>query len=302
MRKSVLVLAVLSMSLSAFADEWKEEIREAKRRIVALRAEAGELERAGRGREARKLREKAEQLQERIMKAIAHRKRGGREGREVGPERLQGVLRGLVNGIEALTVLGRHEEAEHLKRITADVKRRLAQHKPRSRGADKERAVAREYIKTMRIAMHALLEADKSKAAHQAEQAIHAMELRLSGRRDAEARKIIAGAPKAGQMAELLGHAAEILADMKHKEMAGRVRKLASVYKRQWERQRKGRRSERKRAVDPDRRERRKHEVEREHRERAEHFMERVEQLEKRLDEVTALLEQLVRQMERQKR
>ena len=279
MRRVLLVsLVVCLLTPLLLAEEWEREVREMQRRIATLRAEAREADRAGREREARELRTEAEALAKRVEKATEQRRRKRSAQKE--PGELRDVLRGLSQGVKALVALGRHEQAEQLEKIAVEVKRKLAAQEQRRRGS------GRDTIETMRIAMHALLEAEQQAKAERIEQAIHAWELRMEGRRDKAAQEVYERAPKVGELAELFGRAAQVLGELNHQELAGRVAKLAKMHKQQWARQRKGRKE-----AERDR--------ERERPARAERLMERIERLEQRLDEVTALLERLVRQIDR---
>jgi hypothetical protein len=146
----------------------------------------------------------------------------------------------------------------------------------------------------MRAAMGALMKRDRKDSAQLMEHAIHAMELRLEGRRDEEAQNIIRRAPKTGGMVELLMMSSEILADMGKRELAHAVAKLGKQYRKRWEHERKGREHK-----ELDRRGRGGERRERDGREHVERVMERVERLEKRLDDIAGLLEKLLKQRDR---
>jgi hypothetical protein len=159
----------------------------------------------------------------------------GRETRRAGPERLEGILRGLANGIEALRALERREEAEVLERIAAEVRAELG---GRERGpgegerrARSEREEGRRQLEIMQLAREALLEAERPNEAEVLERAIRALEVTLEGRRDEEAARIRESAPDRGARIEVLAFAERILRERGRAdgaEIVGRlVRELA---------------------------------------------------------------------------
>lgn len=279
MRAFGIVLALLMFVPVAWADERDEKIESAKKRVAAMLGEAEELQELGRGEDARRLRRQAGDLMAEMKAFAERRKKQNRQHRRDDAERLSDVLRGLENGIEALVALGREEEAARLREIAADLSR-----KKEKRGADRERAVARGYIRVLRVAMHALIEADRhDDAAGIVEHTIHAMEMRLEGRRDAEAREMMERAPKPDSVAEALMIATEILQDRRQEKQAGQVRELAQMYLKKH--RRRGGERERPRE-----------------RERIARLEDRVAQMERRLARLTDLLEEFTRDMERRRR
>jgi hypothetical protein len=151
----------------------------------------------------------------------------GREPKPISVDEAKKILEGLEHGMGALKALGRHDEVKRLAKIADELRAKL---KAGSR-ADDERAMAKERIETMRIAMHGLLEAEKRDLAHRLEQAIHALELRLEGRRDPEALKVYEGAPNREQQIELLIHAVKIWDELGHETKAERIETLVRELK-----------------------------------------------------------------------
>ncbi|MHC4955674.1 MAG: hypothetical protein ACYTGZ_17625 [Planctomycetota bacterium] len=317
MRVFGIVFALLLIAPLVFADETEEKVRQAMKNIEELRKKAEVLQDRGRMDEARRLRQEAEDRHAELNAWIKRLKkeRAGR-GKRLEGDRLEGVLRGLNNGIEALMAIGMKEEAAHLKEIADGVRRRMEFGKQRAdiekRAASKEHAVARRYIKILRIAMKALLEAKRQESAELVEHQIHAIELRLERRRDEKAMKVYRTAPKPGAMAELMALAGEILQDRGNKEAAHAVRDMHKMYLDQHRRQRGERREPRERE---ERREHRaraefgkddralaRREMERREAERREHLARRVEQLERRLAELTEILDELTEETGRRKR
>jgi len=152
----------------------------------------------------------------------------------ISAEEAKKIHQGLEHGIAALKALGRHDEAERLAKIAGELMAKLKSKYRHEKGraaaekrGDDERAMARKHLEIMRIAMHGLLEAEKRDLAHRLEQAIHALELRLEGRRDPEALKVYEGAPNREQQIELLFHAAKMWDEFGHEGKAERIEALA---------------------------------------------------------------------------
>jgi hypothetical protein len=177
----------------------------------------------------------------------------------IGVEEAKKILEGLEHGMGALKALGRHDEAMRLAKIAdglrAKVKAKYQHEKGRAatkKRGDDEREMARKQLEIMRTAMHGLLEAEKEDLAHRLEWAIHALELRLEGRRDPEAVKVYEGAPDREQIVELLNYSAKLWVEFGHEKKAESIRWLA-----RWLLDRGGeRRKERPRERDGNRRER----------------------------------------------
>ncbi len=151
-----------------------------------------------------------------------------------GVDEIRKILSGLEHGMNALRALGLYKDVERLEYIAADLKQDLGALERRRHG-DEERKVARQQLKVMRYGVEALVEARKRDAAHLLEHAMHAMELRLEGRKDEKAMCIYKTAPKRGQVAELLGVAAECLQEIKKLDRAEAVGRLARVFARKRE-------------------------------------------------------------------
>jgi hypothetical protein len=106
------------------------------------------------------------------------------------------------------------------------------QSRQRSERPDSENAVARQHIKIMRYAMEALLERERKHEAELLEQAIHARELALEGKRDERAMRIREQAPSPEAQIEILSFAGKILKELGRTERAQAVNRLAQDMKR----------------------------------------------------------------------
>jgi len=217
----IAVLACLPLFPAVAGGDGNErELERAEKKVRALLREAEELQEAGRGEDADRLRRKAEELRAAIERGLERRRRK--------PERAERgeaaeILQGLERGIHALRRLKRHDEAERLMEIAGHVKRELA-HRAR---AEKETEVARWQIKVMRFGVEALVKAKRHDGADLLEHALHARKLTLEGRRDEEAMRIRRRAPDPEDQAELLRVAADLLGEWGQKERAAAVDKLA---------------------------------------------------------------------------
>ena len=148
-----------------------------------------------------------------------------REPRKSAAQKIEKILNGLEQGMAALRAIGRNEDAEHLKNIAMEVKKRRSgerEGEPRS-----ERKEAARQIEIMGVALNALREGERRDAADLLQRAIHARRVGLEGRRDEEAHAIRERAPSIGQQAELLTMAAELYADWGHEKNAKVTAELA---------------------------------------------------------------------------
>jgi len=273
MRKRIaLWIAVLAclpvLPAAAGGDQSEREIERAEKKVRALLREAEELQEAGRGEEADRLRKKAEELRAAIERGRGNlrRKREHAERGEAGE-----ILEGLERGIHALRKLQRHEEAEHLMEVARHVKRELAERQE----AKKEIEVAKWQIEVMRFGVEALVKADRHDGADLLERALHARKLDLEGRRDEEAMRIRRRAPGPEDQAELLRVAADLLAEWGQKERSAAVDKLAKQLL-----------------------ERRRHPDVREQAERFERAMHEVERLRERVADLERVIAELREQVE----
>jgi hypothetical protein len=310
MRKLVaLWIAVLACAplLSAMPgdDGNAREIEAAKKRLHKMLREAEELDEAGRGEEADRLRRKADELRK-VIHRSEDRWRQKRKHDEAGE-----ILEGLERGIKALRRLKRHEEAEHLMEIARQVKREFSERHQ----AHREIEIAKWQIKVMRIGVEALVKADRHDGAELLERALHACKIHLEGRRDEEAMEIRRRAPGLEEQAELLRVAADLLADWGKKEEAHAADKLSRQMleevrhrgerehaREREERERWREREERERAEREHWREREEREhaereerehAEREHAERFERAMHEVERLHERVAHLERVIEEL---------
>lgn len=215
-------------------DEIEEELRAVEQQIDTLRREAEELHEAGQHEKAAALRHRAEDLHAKIEQIRAHQERKKAEGRG----ELEEILHGLECGMVALEKLGRREELKMLERVADDVRREMAGRRKEKR-ARSEKEIGLQQIEVMRLAMKAVLEADRKDTAEILEHAIHARELALEGRRDEKAMKIRESAPELGIQVEILFYAADLWDEFGHEGKAARVRELAGQFRMKLER-RKG--------------------------------------------------------------
>jgi len=323
---ALLTIALLLAPFAVAQDAGNErELKAAMQRVKELLRKAEELHERGSHEDARELRNKAEELKAKINAAQKKSKKWKSKSRskQKGGHDLHRVMNDLEAGMRALRRLGGHKELlAHLERVAANLHEKMAKgrrerkHDDGKRGGAKQREVAKQQLELMRAAMGALMKRDKRDSAELMEHAIHAMELRLEGRRDEKATGIIRRAPKAGAMFELLMISSEILADMGKRDLAHAVAKLAKQYrKREGDKAHKGRverlfdfirdrdRKQRERKGrahnELDRRGRGGEHRERNHGEHLERIMERVERLEKRFDDIAGLLERLLKQRDR---
>ena len=180
---------------------------------------------------------------------------------------LEEVLDGLERGMVALEQLQRERELVMLRRVADEVRREIrANRGERTRRADNDDRRRREgrretrgerrrpdgdignRIEVMRLAVPALLEANRRDAAELIERAIHAMEMDAQRRRDDEAAMIRRNAPSIGQQIELLQMASELWREFGHDERAVMVGELAEqLAARSRDGLRRGRRSDQER-------------------------------------------------------
>lgn len=149
------------------------------------------------------------------------------------------------------------------------------QMRPRHPEEDAERQAARRQVEVMRLAVKALVEMEDREAAGLVERRMHALEVALAGRRDAEAREIRRAAPGDGAMAELMLRAAEFYGRHAAPDRADMCERLGRQFQERWRRQRGQPEPERAGTVDGI-----------------------VQRLESRLHEIRARIEELQRQID----
>lgn len=127
-----------------------------------------------------------------------------------------------------------HEEARGV--VIADEAseseaRETRQPEARERGErPTERDILKRQIEVLKIALHALLEADKQDAADVLRRAIRAQEVSLEGRRDDEAHMIRERAPARGQLAEILTMSSNLWREFNNQDKAEVVGRLAREF------------------------------------------------------------------------
>jgi len=213
-------------------DEMERKLAAAKKEIHLLLEKAEKLEQAGERERAAELRHKAEDLRAWLEDASGRVEREQDRGRG----ELEEILHGLEYGMVALEKLGRHEELAMLARVADDVRAEIKGRRKEERDRT-EREIGLHQIEVMRIAMKALLEADRHDTAEILEHAIHARELAMEGRRDEKAMEIRKSAPELGVQVEILMYAGDLWDEFGHERKAAEVRELAAVFSRKLERQ-----------------------------------------------------------------
>ena len=203
---------------------------------------------------------------------------------------LEAILDGLERGMVALEQLDRERELEMLRRVADEVRREMRGNRERARRRDNEERPRRERsqgrrgerdrpdgnignrIEIMRLALPALLEADRRDAADLLERAIHALEMDVHRRRDDESVMIRKNAPSVGNQIELLRLASGLWREFGHEERAVMVAELAEQLAAQSQRRRRP--DERRRGLrDEDRR-------------RIEEIQEQIERLERAMQDM----------------
>ncbi len=307
-----LTVALVPFTTALAQDEGaRRELEAARERIHAMLREAEELQEAGRSDAADRVRQRAEQLGERIERQLDRRRHAQAEE----TEHLHNVLEGLERGMGALRELGRHEELEALERVAHDVRQELQgrrdrpqRERQRAHRGENEREVAMHQLEILRMAMPALREGERRDAAELLEHAIHARELGLEGRRDDEAQRIRETAPNRGQLSEILGLASRLWAEFGHKERAQAVGKLAEQLRARVHREqddRAQREQDRPRREVRDRREDRDRPEARERRDQPDRYqaaMERIERLEVHMKRLAEAMERLQGQLHERER
>ncbi len=157
---------------------------------------------------------------------------------------LEEVLDGLERGMVALEQLERERELDMLRRVADEVRREMRGDRgERARRSDNEDRPRRERerrrerprpdgnvenrIEVMRLALPALLEANRRDAAELIELAIHALEMDAHRRRDDEAATIRNNAPSVVDQIELLQMASRLWRRFGRPERAVMVGELA---------------------------------------------------------------------------
>jgi hypothetical protein len=102
-----------------------------------------------------------------------------------------------------------------------------AEARARTERRPNEREVALEQLEVMRLALHALKEAERGDAIELLTLAIRSREMMLKGRRGEEANRVRERAPKRAQLAEILALAAQLWREFDQAEKAATVGKLA---------------------------------------------------------------------------
>ncbi len=235
---------VLTTPAWAGDDDTEREVREVKQKIELLLRESRELEEEGHAEKARDVRKHALHLRKRLGEFLE--KRAGERkkraaGGEAGMKRAHEVLRGLGQGIRALEMLGKKEEAARLRRIYEGVRERM-EHAADRHEADPrrekrtERQVVEGWIELMGYGVKVLVKAGKDDLAHLLEHGKHAMELALAGKHDERSNRIRKEAPSRSALGECLLVAAEILSDHGDERHA----KLMADLGRQWRQKKRG--------------------------------------------------------------
>jgi hypothetical protein len=209
-------------------------------KVHHLLREAEEWMEEGRIDQARELMKQARALKEKLGREL-----NGKRGKVFDRDPLKKILTGLDHGVASLKALNMHDEAKRLAEISAGVKQRLTHAERKKEKGHSEREVAIHQLEVLGLAKHAFREAEKGDCLERIEHAMHARELALKGRRDAEARKIQKSAPGREEVAKLLFLAGRIWREYKNADKAEYCEALAKKYAGHLENRRKGRDKER---------------------------------------------------------
>jgi hypothetical protein len=235
---SAALLASLLLCQSAFAGPDDREVQKTKQKLEKLLRHADELMRRGSLEDARAVLAEAGKLKKKLEHMLESRKKERPKAQKKKSKAdMEKVLRGLRQGIEALKAIGQKEEAKRLERIAAAVKRRMqgsdrekGRSKEREKGLSKERQAVRRHLETLRLAKGALREEDRHDAVEIVERAMHALELVLEGRRDAEAARILRNFPSKAHLAEVLHQASRIWRKFGNADKAEACADLGAFY------------------------------------------------------------------------
>ncbi|MHC4558910.1 MAG: hypothetical protein ACYS80_16590 [Planctomycetota bacterium] len=212
-------------------------------RRINVRREVFRFEDNQERRQARRP-EYLEQIQELKRILSSNLDRMAREFRELRAhiEELERELQSLRNENELLrrelrerTGSERGREREVRVRIQREGREREERERPRERDEGRargerprsEREVALHQLEVMRIALHALREAERGDAVELLTLAIRSREMMLEGRRDEEAQRVRERAPDRGQLAEILSMAARLWREFGNAEKSVAVGRLA---------------------------------------------------------------------------
>ena len=223
-----------------------------------------------------------------VLAALSFTPPGIAQSRERGKEvNKREILNGLEAGIDALRKIGRGKDAERLLVIYRGIQRGS-----KKDPGNAEREEAQRQLEVFGFAKDVYKETGKEKLLELIERAMHAQEIRLTGRRDKEAQQILAREPESGAQAELLAHAAHLLDERKRgpkraHALRGIAERIATRLKRRETGEQK-QRSERRREEEGERRRelQRRQEMEREqrreHEEKRRHESEEHREMERR--------------------
>ena len=170
--------------------------------------------------------------------SLAQRAQGDAERSSSNDEHLASLIERLEVGMSALEELERRDALEVVRRIASELRaERSRTRRESSREESDEIQTVRRRLRVMRTAVDAFREAGRRDAAGRVEHAMHARELSIEGRRDAEANHTRETAPDRAQLAELLGAAAGFYEGWGMPDQAQALGQLAETYAKQWQRQ-----------------------------------------------------------------
>ncbi|MDA1194864.1 MAG: hypothetical protein O2894_06735 [Planctomycetota bacterium] len=250
-----LLLACAGPVWSEDDDALASKLEAIKQRIVELQQQAEAANAAGKADEAREYALKARDAARKLEDMVAKRETAGEgaaKSKRVKADRLKAdrvkgekqakqpkkgsgsdheqLAHDLWTGIQALERIGGHEELKRgMLELLDQVKHRM--HEESKQGEPgSERAIVKKWLGVMGMAKKVLVRAERHDAAHVVEHGMHALELALEGRRDADAMKVRDAAPSRPEQARALFLAAEILADHGERKQAGAVAELAERF------------------------------------------------------------------------
>ena len=181
---------------------------------------------------------------------------------------------------------GANDRADTLERMISQLwdhgEERVRDNERRHKVRDAVAKRLGEELETMRIARHALLEAERENSARELERVMHVHEMILEGHGERAVGNAMEEGPTLGQQVELLNHSAHLWDEFGHEGKAARVRELARQYMERFEQRR-----------DRESRARGRNGVEGEYAQRIEQLQEQIEELKHSLGD---LKEELRRQ------
>ena len=192
--------------------EYLEQMQELKRIL------SSSLDRMA--REFQELRGRVEEQERELQRLSAENERLRRQLQERGgPERERGREDRERREVE--------ERRENREREEGERRRERNEGRARGERPRSEREVALQQLEVMRMALHALSEAERGDAVEMMTLAIRSREMMLEGRRDEEAQRVRERAPNRGQLVEILSMASKLWREFDNADKSVAVGQLA---------------------------------------------------------------------------